>query len=335
MLAIHCLPALYGDCFYIKSDDGEFSFFVDCGYKKTYFCEILKLTRRADFIILTHIDEDHILGAIPLIKDVPYKFGLDKVYLNTPDYFKSFDSFGDISVRQAISIDKMLRDKEITKDSLVQGDVIEVSNTCSIDVISPTNQELKVFTEKFLGDKAFDYKETLISSKSSDQESFELLSSRPDSVRTKSADYVNASSIAFILKYENYKVLFLGDSHPSVIVDCLRRRGYSEEKKCYFDYIKLSHHGSISSISMDLISIIRCSKYIISTIGGRSNHKHPSREAIAKIAVNVDRGKDKEIVFFFNYPVGSYSVRNGEIASSDELATHKIKFVHSNILELE
>lgn len=50
----------------------------------------------------------------------------------------------------------------------------------------------------------------------------------------------NGSSIAFLFEYEcqgnDIKVLFLADSHPSVIVEALTRLGYNSNNKLELDY---------------------------------------------------------------------------------------------------
>lgn len=334
MLSIHCLPAIYGDSFFVKSHDANICFLVDCGYKKTYFNEIKKLTNEVDFLILTHVDEDHIFGAFPLIADYPEKFNLNKVYLNTPDSIEIKRSLGNISVGQSIELEKVLNCKGISYDSLLQGDELSLSENCKLSIISPSKGEVEVFNEKYKIYKERKDIEIPISLVDFEEHTLEELSTKKDSYKTKLSDFVNAASIAFILEYNEKKVLFLGDAHPLVITDYLCSMGYSTSNKCYFDYVKLSHHGSIFSISHALISMISCSKYIISTNGGRAKSKHPSKETIAKIAVNGCRGSEQYITFYFNYPILTYESRNGSFAAKSELEKYKIKFVHSNKLVL-
>ena len=111
--------------------------------------------------------------------------------------------------------------------------------------------------------------------------------------------------------------------------------GYNESQKISLEYVKLSHHGSITSISLELISILQCSNFIVSTIGGRSNNKHPSKETLCKLAMHVDRGLDEYITFIFNYPIEKYEARNGKYFSCDELKEHKIEMLYKKTLELE
>jgi len=229
----------------------------------------------------------------------------------------------------------MLKEKGIGQFSLVQGDEVVVSSDCKIFVISPSNVELDYLELHFRKHKVNHPNDTPVSLSSEELGSIDDLSKKKDSFKSKRSDFVNASSIAFILNYFQSRILFLGDSHPVVVTDYLRKLGYDENQKISFDYVKLSHHGSITSISLELISILQCSNFIVSTIGGRSNNKHPSKETLCKLAMHVDRGLDEYITFIFNYPIEQYEARNGKYFSVDELKEYKIEMLYKKTLELK
>jgi Predicted hydrolase (metallo-beta-lactamase superfamily) len=72
---VYSLPAEAGDCTVIEFDNQE-CIIIDCGYKTTYINELkpllIKLKDkgcRIALLVVTHIDQDHIEGAIELIKD--------------------------------------------------------------------------------------------------------------------------------------------------------------------------------------------------------------------------------------------------------------------------
>lgn len=105
----------------------------------------------------------------------------------------------------------------------------------------------------------------------------------------------NGSSIAFILEIEDKKMMFLGDAHPSVIVDSLKQLRYSKDRKLKIDLMKVSHHGSKANTSDELLDMIECDKFIISTDG--SKHGLPNKETIARIV-----NKHEKCKIYFNYP---------------------------------
>lgn len=109
-------------------------------------------------------------------------------------------------------------------------------------------------------------------------------------------DVVNGSSIAFILEYEEKKILFLGDSHPSVIEEQLKKMGFEKDKKIKIDLMKVSHHGSKGNITNGLLEIIDCDKFLICTNGYQ--YSHPDQEAIARIIAS---NKEKRKLIFMNY----------------------------------
>lgn|GEM_PF-7117431 len=72
---VHFIPALGGDCTLLEFDNRE-CILIDCGYKSTYNQELksllLELNKRdykIKLFIVSHIDADHIQGAIELLKD--------------------------------------------------------------------------------------------------------------------------------------------------------------------------------------------------------------------------------------------------------------------------
>jgi beta-lactamase superfamily II metal-dependent hydrolase len=59
--------------------------------------------------------------------------------------------------------------------------------------------------------------------------------------------------------------MFLGDGAPIIVKDKLLSIGYSSEKPIKVDLIKLTHHGSKFNICNELIEMIVCDNFIISS----------------------------------------------------------------------
>lgn len=335
-LIITSFEAKYGDAFLIEESMSGIRFLIDCGFKLTYQNHIRKKIKSVDFIILTHSDEDHINGAFPLLNDFPEKFKLNKVFVNSPESIPAPISNGPISIRQAKNLVDLLQEKEIPFEGLKQGQTIEVSKDLSLQIISPTQSELDCYYEKYNNHviaESLSSKDTGISLNSEAKTTVEL-AKLPDSFLKKIDDVANASSIAFVLNFKDKKVLFLADSHPEVIVDYLLKQGFSSKKKAVFDFIKLSHHGSAKSISKQLLRIISCNNFIVSTNGGKARSKHPSVETIAKLADLVDRNGNDEINFYFNHSISAIEARNGQLLSAEDRLLYKIKYKEQNEIRL-
>ncbi|WP_051228158.1 ComEC/Rec2 family competence protein [Oceanospirillum beijerinckii] len=327
MLKITNIQANCGDSFLIEDMDDPRKLLLDCGFKITYQHKIRQLTSSVDYLILTHSDEDHINGAIPLIEDMPHKFTVGKVYVNVPSSFEVRAGSGNISIHQAITLEILLKRKNISYQSLLAGDTVDISKNVSLEIISPFRGDLEYFIGKYKEVRECSIPSPDPISKTSTIIPFETLAENPDVYKSKKSDFTNAASIAFILKYKEKKLLFLGDAHPTVVTDYLEGKGFSEDKKYIFDYIKLSHHGSITSISKKFISMVSCSNYILSTNGGKARSMHPSRETLAKLALNVDRNGSNDINFFFNYPVEKISSKNGILIRPEEKIEYNVNLI--------
>ena len=90
---IHFIKAMSGDSFLIELGDGH-CILIDCGYKSTYESELEPILQRLhnegcrlDLLVVTHMDEDHIGGAIALIEDNgdsenPNVIAIDNIWFN-------------------------------------------------------------------------------------------------------------------------------------------------------------------------------------------------------------------------------------------------------------
>lgn len=90
---IHFIKAMSGDCFLLEFSDKN-CILIDCGYKSTYEMELKPLLKklnskgcRISLLVITHMDEDHIGGAIALIEDngksdKPNIIAIDDIWFN-------------------------------------------------------------------------------------------------------------------------------------------------------------------------------------------------------------------------------------------------------------
>jgi beta-lactamase superfamily II metal-dependent hydrolase len=333
-LKIFPVQALHGDCFVLHEEDSGIRFIIDCGPKITYGTQIKNISTNFDFIIITHIDEDHIHGAIAFAEELGINCHVKKVYVNSPNLIVSGKRSGKISVRQGVSLEKILKDKQVEICHLQADETIKFDNVEDfwIDVLCPSPDILSKLSS-FYETKTEHSEDINISAFQEKFSSISELAGKKDSFKNPDLDILNSSSIVLIVNYKGKKVLFTGDGHPELICDALERRGYSREKKITFDYVKLPHHGSKYNISERFISIIRCSNFIVSTNGGKGKSKHPDRETIAKVVVNCERAESKNMCFLFNYPLETIEMKNGKLLLDDEKEFHNVVF--SNCKEVE
>lgn len=91
MIRIEMFPALHGDCFLISLGlDEKVNILVDSGLKETYHLylkdRLIELSNQNEIInllVITHIDEDHIRGAIELFSKNPTIIEINEVWHNS------------------------------------------------------------------------------------------------------------------------------------------------------------------------------------------------------------------------------------------------------------
>lgn len=146
-------------------------------------------------------------------------------------------------------------------------------------------------------------------------------------------EVINWSSIAFVVRSDNFSMLMLGDSYPCSIVESLKNVGYSTDNPLYVDYVKISHHGSRNNISNELLDMIDCDRFLISTNGGNGTSCHPDRETIANIACHAKRDRNKSIHLYFNYPIRKIENVGYKFIEEKELEHYNI-VVHEDVQQI-
>jgi hypothetical protein len=114
----------------------------------------------------------------------------------------------------------------------------------------------------------------------------------------------NGSSIAFLAEYhdafdgnKNKAALFLGDAYAPVVASSLVALLRSRKlDRLPIDACKLSHHGSKGNTSKELLSLLDCRRFLVSTSGVK--HDHPDQECIARILV---QKRSVPVHLHFNY----------------------------------
>lgn len=103
----------------------------------------------------------------------------------------------------------------------------------------------------------------------------------------------NKTSFCFLIEYRDKRVLCLGDCYPSTVISWLDANNIQRLK---IDAVKISHHGSKNSTSLELLNRLDCPIYMISTNG--KSHGHPNLETLARIA---ETNKSKSTRIIINY----------------------------------
>lgn len=292
-MQITFLPASYGDCIHIEEMNRHV--IIDGGPTAepllSLFRSIIDKGENVDLFVITHYDNDHIAGIIEALKqlrNVDLNNFIKEVWFNVPQQVDNEkDDFKLLSLKEANELSTFLVANKIKwankiqkgrKFILTENTLIEVLyggehiNNGSIGeslgfAKCDWNTSLKDL-EKFLDDKAIDKSKT------------------------------NAESIVMLLNCHDKLILLSGDSTPDILQSVLNEH-IKEKGSIKFDMVKLPHHGSYKNVTKKVLSLFKCSQYIVSTNG--EYYYHPDKKALLKILKWGNKDTDN-YSFHFNYP---------------------------------
>lgn len=341
---IRLLKAEHGDAIIvdIPGDDGLHHIVIDGGPSSKFTCD--EIVNNIDFLgtidlmVLTHFDDDHIGGLLAYFEK--HKNGVIPIkncWVNCASQAQIYAG-ALISYNQAHSLENLLK-KSSQRQTLEWKD--HIVNTmepinmgfCKIQVLSPSPEALSINVGEYAKkDSVAIVSANSIRAKIDEGIALSELAKRPDIKHSTKEDIVNKSSIAFILEEGNTKVLFMGDADPWIVMDKLKSMGYTKDTPLYLNYWKLSHHGSRNNLCNELLGIIRCSNFIVSTNGGSGRSYHPDRETLAKILCHPDRIKNDTTRFYFNYPLKEIQERTGLLLTEVEKYQYHCEMHNENEL---
>lgn len=325
-MKIKFLKAYNGDSILLSFNDdtgNKRNILIDGGMPKTYYgsgkygdlydtIELIKTKgEKIDLLILTHIDSDHIGGlkkwfekdedAFEIIEKVWFNSGRsiaehfnekeNKELIETLEIFDTTQT----SVKQAIVFEDHIEKFNVWDKEIIKIGEPVTQNGVEIKLLSPNDEAL----EKLLKE----YKKPKYNYQTSGGASTDWKTSIKDFIgEEKKANYEfeedgsipNGSSIAFILTFEKKNYLFLGDAHPSTIIDSLKELKYSKENPISVEFLKVSHHGSCKNTNQELLELIKTDNYIISS--NSEVHGLPNKRTIARIIKH-----NSNAILHFNY----------------------------------
>ena len=294
------LPAGHGDCLWIEYGDAAEThrLLVDCGTQPT----AAELRRRVEslpendrhfeLLVMSHIDADHIGGVLPFIGAVKRGMQFGDVWFNGWRHLS-----GRLGSKQGEMFSSALQDLNLPWNEWRQGEAIVVDGEdlpvqtlpggMKLTLLSPRPAQLAKLAPAWARElkKAglepgarVDYSTFLRGSPSTSTDVDKLA----DTAFAGDAAAANGSSIALLIEFAGASALLGADAHAPVLVDSVRRllrqRGVDRLR---LDAFKVPHHASQNNLSTELLALLDCKTYCISTNG--EHFCHPDREAIARI----------------------------------------------------
>ena len=324
-MSIYFYKAECGDAARIKylGSDGKYhNIFIDSGYRRTFkniiaqhIKEIQVNKEGIELWVISHHHDDHIGGVEQYLKQIAIGQSKDSVkawFYNSPRVSNDniHISAETVSVAKSMRQGDMLSQYLQSKDKLPKNDIVFGLKPLDfygmkISILSPSSKKLKNLRKKYDRNLALPLEkqegETVSTAKAVVQDDYHTKLKDFDLSKWKEDNSIeNGSSISILTEYNDIRVLWLADSHPSDIVNSLRRLGFSEDNRIVCGWVKVTHHGSKANNSNELYSLIDCCNYLFSA-DGKNKHKLPTKESIARILRNEHRKLDSPYNLYFTY----------------------------------
>lgn len=288
--------------------------------------------RELELLVVTHIDSDHIAGIVRLLNRPDLGLSFKEIWFNgwqqlrmpivtTPKLSRAPATAATRSPMEGAFLGERIKRSGRPWNASFGGRAIYVGRgvdppTVTLDgglkltLLSPDEESLRKLRDawaKALNRRGLQPDDTAGISSRLDRDaryrssgatrmSSGLVAELNEITEELDAAVANASSIAFLAEFNDRRCAFLADAHAPVVESALRRLTKSMgEARLRVDATKVSHHGSSGNTTHDLLKLLDCRQYLISTDG--SQFGHPDDEAVARIVQQAS----KPLRLFFNY----------------------------------
>ena len=318
VFTIEMLPAYHGDSLWIEWGDAlaPHRMLIDGGLVGTYNAIVKRAGSRChlDLFCVTHVDQDHVEGAVKLLANLPSQYSVNQVWFNSWDQITGAARLGAVQgeklgaaiVRDGLRWNTSFHSKAAMVPDSGELPWFELPDGLILTVLSPRAAELAALkpvwekecakaglmpgnieeaTEALARDKK-------LAPRLGESIDVEALASEPYIADSSAA---NGSSIALLAEFDGKSILLNGDAHSEVLeagtTRLLTQRGMN---KLHLDAVKVAHHGSMYNTSPSLLDLLDCPTWLFSTNGDK--FQHPDRETIARILCS-RRKDDSELCF--------------------------------------
>lgn len=307
-LSIEMLPARHGDALWLEWGEptDRHRMLIDAGPAAAYpdvrvrIEQVDPAERQLDLMIVTHIDLDHIGGAIELLEDSSLGVTYDDIWFNDLRHLPGVKPKR--GALQGEYLARLLTDHDMRWNTAFdEGPVrvepkralprVPLKGGLTLVVLSPTPDKLATLRREWENTLAEAEQKADARAVEEGQGTAALRGDRILFGGDGSA--ANGSSIAVVCEYHDERWLLAGDAHADVLLDGLTRYGKElGEFPVRLDGFKLPHHGSARNITQELLAAMRCGRFLVSTNG--AYFKHPDHACLELITRCVDR---PELIF--------------------------------------
>jgi hypothetical protein len=341
MLRIEMLPAQQGDALWIEYGDPDEPrrVLIDGGTKPTWgsrraagplakrIAALPADDRDFELLVVTHVDGDHILGAVQLLADQTLGATFKDVWFNGWRHLPgTTEPMGPVDGEELT----FLLDRR-TWNGAFRGRPVQIPKRGKLPrkrLAGGLELTLLAPDEKLLADMIPVWEEEVRAAGLEPGHGRKPTPVEPAGLESLGAGAVpdvealatarvsedgaeaNGTSIVLLAEHDGDSALLCADAFPSVVLAGVERllgeRG-GNRKRLAVDAFKLPHHGSRRNVSLELLAAIESRDFLFSSNGNRT--KHPNLESVAQV---IHTFGDPRL--WFNYKTGFNEVWDGDEA---------------------
>ena len=313
-----------GDCFliHLKNDfNEECLILVDgrTGAESNGFFESLKKRintyEKIDYMIITHIDNDHVGGIIRLLQLPEYDPVRRKLEQTIVIY--NYVTRSVINYRHAEILEQALSNHKVVHTSkkdyipyscqILQLLSFEKRKTFDVDTKNKSCAYLTLFHPDKLGiDEVY--------------QDYEV--KRRNGERKPKKGLVNRQSIAFLLEFAGKRVLFGGDGYMDQLVEKIEQ--LKNIDTAVIDLIKIPHHGAEKNNKglADFAKKHKCTRFIVTgenTWGKMNPEAHPSKNVLNDLYDKLHLLEGKILTIYSSINMMEYEYGNEIFCNKEEI----------------
>jgi len=331
LFRLEMLPAREGDCLIVTYGDEQKPrrILIDGGRAgtwkdlKRHLEKVPANQREFELLIVSHVDRDHIEGVLSMLEDDDLPVTFKDIWFNGYHHLmeQDIESFGPVQgERLSAALNKPGRkwNAAFGKRAVCvkpDGDAVSVSleGGMKLTVISPDRAKLRALEPEWVKEveKAGMIAGEGMKAQPDGPAGYESMGGinvddLADVPFEEDGSKPNGSSIAVIAEFDGRRALLAADAHVDRMVAAIKPLAAADGGKLRLAGAKLAHHGSKYNVSTELLELLDCRRYLISTNGSYFNHPDP--EAVARLIKY--GGTNVEIAF--NYESDETKVWKGK-----------------------
>jgi hypothetical protein len=247
-------------------------------------------------LVITHVDADHIAGALPLLADPANAKLFKDVWFNGRRHLEPSNVLESFGAVQGEALTKSLLDNEIAWNNAYGFKSISLGEDgrpkkmtlpggAVLTILSPTWAKLRAMQARWDDEVRAAGLDPITEAPPPRPvpPGFEAFGFDIDALAnfpfTEDDTKPNGSSIGLLLEFGGKSMLLGADAHPTVLVDAVR--SLTGGAGLNVDLLKVPHHGSMNNTSKTLLEAVNCKAAIFSSNG--AYYRHPDKEAVARV----------------------------------------------------